>query len=274
MSLNATVSSQSSSYLNDQQLLTLPVWQCFIWLPGHQTLFSFILWFLLLGLPREFPHFSVNSELSEPPGLSPWSSEYSLPDPSQGFKCHLWWWLPNLYPSNTHATNSRVIHPTACLMSILGCADRISSAVCARRISWSSLCQLHKPQTWILPLPLLSPTLHPIYEEIVGSTFRLYQNLTTSHCFHCHMVQVTIISHMDANVRACVLGCFIRVWLCDPMDCNLPGSSVHGLLHTRILESVAMPFSRGYSWSRDQICVSCVSCIAGGFFTTEPRGKP
>ena len=66
-------------------------------------------------------------------------------------------------------------------------------------------CQLHKPQTWILPLPLLSPTLHPIYEEIVGSTFRLYQNLTTSHCFHCHLVQVTTISHMDANVRAWLL---------------------------------------------------------------------
>ena len=79
-------------------------------------LFSFILWFLLLGLPREFPHFSVNSELSEPPGLSSWSSEYSIPDPSQGFKCHLWWWLPNLYPSDTCATNSRVIHPAACLV--------------------------------------------------------------------------------------------------------------------------------------------------------------
>ena len=34
--------------------------------------------------------------------------------------------------------------------------------------------------------------------------------------------------------------------LCDPMDCSLPGSSVHGILHARILESVAIPFSRGF----------------------------
>ena len=30
----------------------------------------------------------------------------------------------------------------------------------------------------------------------------------------------------------------------DPMDCNLPGSSVHGILQARTLEWVAMPFSR------------------------------
>ena len=35
--------------------------------------------------------------------------------------------------------------------------------------------------------------------------------------------------------------------LCDPMDCSLLGSSVHGILQARILESVAVPFSRGFS---------------------------
>ena len=35
--------------------------------------------------------------------------------------------------------------------------------------------------------------------------------------------------------------------LCDPMDCRLPGSSVHGILQTRILEWAAIPFSRGSS---------------------------
>ena len=33
--------------------------------------------------------------------------------------------------------------------------------------------------------------------------------------------------------------------LCDPMDCSLPGSTVHGVLQARILEWVAVPFSRG-----------------------------
>ena len=35
--------------------------------------------------------------------------------------------------------------------------------------------------------------------------------------------------------------------LCDPMDCSLPGFSVHGILQARILEWVAIPFSRGFS---------------------------
>ena len=39
--------------------------------------------------------------------------------------------------------------------------------------------------------------------------------------------------------------------LCDPVDCNLLGSSVHGLLQARILEWVAIPFSRGSSQSKD-----------------------
>ena len=39
---------------------------------------------------------------------------------------------------------------------------------------------------------------------------------------------------------------------CDPMDCSLPNSSVHRVLHARILEWVAIPFSRGSSQPRDQ----------------------
>ena len=39
--------------------------------------------------------------------------------------------------------------------------------------------------------------------------------------------------------------------LCDPMDCRPPGSSVHGILQARILEWVAVPFSRGSSQPRD-----------------------
>ena len=49
--------------------------------------------------------------------------------------------------------------------------------------------------------------------------------------------------------------------LCDPMDCSPPGSSVHGILQTKILQWVAMPSSRGASQPRDQTHVSPVSCI-------------
>ena len=42
------------------------------------------------------------------------------------------------------------------------------------------------------------------------------------------------------------------------MDCSLPGSSIHGISQARILEWVAISFSRVSSWPRDQTCVSCI----------------
>ena len=62
--------------------------------------------------------------------------------------------------------------------------------------------------------------------------------------------------------------------LCAPMDCSPPASSAHGILQARILKWVAMPSSRGSSRPRDWTWVSWVSCMAGGFFTTESLGKP
>ena len=52
--------------------------------------------------------------------------------------------------------------------------------------------------------------------------------------------------------------------LCDPMDCSLSGSSVLGILQARILEWVAISFSRESSQPRDQ---AQVSRLAGGRFT-------
>ena len=46
-------------------------------------------------------------------------------------------------------------------------------------------------------------------------------------------------------VCVCVCVSCLVVSHCDPMDCSLPGSSVHGILQARILEWVAIPFSRG-----------------------------
>ena len=48
--------------------------------------------------------------------------------------------------------------------------------------------------------------------------------------------------------------------LCDPMDCSPPVSSVHGILQARILEWLAIPFSRGSSQPRDLTHISCVLC--------------
>ena len=69
----------------------------------------------------------------------------------------------------------------------------------------------------------------------------------------------------------CMLDCFSHVWLCDPVDCSWPGSSVHGIFQERILELVAMPSSRGSFRPRN---LTRISCIAGRFFTAEPPGMP
>ena len=47
--------------------------------------------------------------------------------------------------------------------------------------------------------------------------------------------------------------------LCNPVDCSLPGSFLHGILQARILEWVAISFSRGSSRPRDQTGVSCIA---------------
>ena len=62
--------------------------------------------------------------------------------------------------------------------------------------------------------------------------------------------------------------------LCNPVDCSPPGSSVHGISQARILEWVAITYSRGSSspWTESVYLVS--PALAGIFFTTVPPGKP
>ena len=62
--------------------------------------------------------------------------------------------------------------------------------------------------------------------------------------------------------------------LCDPKDCSPPGSSVCGISQARILEWAVAFFSRGSSPLRDRTRMSCISCIVGRFFTTEPQDRP
>ena len=55
-------------------------------------------------------------------------------------------------------------------------------------------------------------------------------------------------------MRTCAVLCLaaqLCLTLCNPMDCNLPGSSIHGILQARILEWVAMPSSRASFQPRD-----------------------
>ena len=60
------------------------------------------------------------------------------------------------------------------------------------------------------------------------------------------------------------LSCVRTLFFATPWTITMPGSSVHRVLLVRLLEWVAISFSRGASWPRDW---TWVSCIAGGFFT-------
>ena len=70
---------------------------------------------------------------------------------------------------------------------------------------------------------------------------------------------------MQRNKARLSLVAWLCPTLCHPMGCRLADSSVHGILRARIVEWVAISFSRGSTQSRDQ---TWVFCIAGGFFTT------
>ena len=81
--------------------------------------------------------------------------------------------------------------------------------------------------------------------------------LTISH-LTCRMQQVVCVcDEVGDEVHVQLLQSY------DPTDCSPPGSSVRGILRSRIPEWVAMPSSKGSSQSRNQ---TCVSCIADGFF--------
>ena len=60
--------------------------------------------------------------------------------------------------------------------------------------------------------------------------------------------------------------------LCDPKDCCLPGSSVHGIFQARVLEWVAIPFSRVSSRPRDQTQVSCI--VSKTLYRLSHQGRP
>ena len=85
-------------------------------------------------------------------------------------------------------------------------------------------------------------------------------------CYHLVLFYKT---YLDKFISVCVCVCVCEslrhTWLfVTPMDYNLPGSSVHGIFQARILEWVAIPFSRGSSWPKAR---TQVSWITGRFST-------
>ena len=84
----------------------------------------------------------------------------------------------------------------------------------------------------------------------------LFQNFSQFIVMHT-LKGFGIVNKAEMSLQLCPV-------ICNPMDCSPPGSSVHGILQARILEWVAISFSKGSSQPRDR---TQVSCTAGRFFT-------
>ena len=86
------------------------------------------------------------------------------------------------------------------------------------------------------------------------------------------ILKIILYFYFYTYVKSESVSCSVLSKCLWPMDCSLPGSSVHGILQARILEWIAIPFSVGSSQPRDP---TWVSCIAGVFFTIwATRGGP
>ena len=84
---------------------------------------------------------------------------------------------------------------------------------------------------------------------------------------------------MHLCVYVCVCACVHAhtqwcLTFCNPMDCSLSGSFVHGISQARILEQVAISYSRDLPDPGIEPTFLASPALAGRFFTTAPPGKP
>ena len=85
------------------------------------------------------------------------------------------------------------------------------------------------------------------------------------HTLETHWLKAGAITNPENVIirtgQVCCSVAQLCLTLCDPMDCSLPGSSVHEIFQARILECVPISSSRGSSWPRDWTSVSCITYI-------------
>ena len=95
----------------------------------------------------------------------------------------------------------------------------------------------------------------------------------------CLISSIDTTWNQTLSLLSCVCVCVCLVTqscmtIYHPMDCSPPGSSVHAILQSRILEWASISFSRGSSLPRNQTWVSKSPALMGGFLTSVPPGKP
>jgi len=74
--------------------------------------------------------------------------------------------------------------------------------------------------------------------------------------------QIFFFLLLSCSSLCCAAAMLLCPTFCDPMDCSPPGSSVRGIFQARMLEWVAISFSRVSSQYKNWISVSCISCIS------------
>ena len=104
------------------------------------------------------------------------------------------------------------------------------------------------------------------WSDLAAATLRKFINCFINFLL-CVKFEHAIHNHHYAAAAKSLQSC---PTLCDPRDGSPPGFPVPGILQASTLEWVAISFSRGSSQFRNW---THVSCLASGFFTTEPPGK-
>ena len=96
---------------------------------------------------------------------------------------------------------------------------------------------------WLLP----NVAKHRACAHLVGGNLTIFKRRICYQPWASHAFQLLpVVAFKD---RLCVCApSLIHVWLCEPMDCSPPVFSVHGIILARILEWVAVSYSRGSSW--------------------------
>ena len=87
------------------------------------------------------------------------------------------------------------------------------------------------------------------------NSFMMKEGEKVSSLCHSHSVTAILCKRIWHTAHPCVLSHFSRLRLCDPVNCSPPGSSVHGILQSRVLEWVTIPSSKESSRPRGQTCV-------------------
>ena len=113
--------------------------------------------------------------------------------------------------------------------------------------------------------------------QLVGAGARIWTRSNILSNSHLLPIELPLPYRGCMCVCVCVCVCVHAQscpTLCDPMDCSLFGFSVYGIFQARILERVAISFTRGSSSPRDWTHVSCVSCIGRQvLYQLNPQGS-